>query len=120
MNIQEMIDEASKAAEAAGKSWMEAAVPKYVVHEELSGENFGTLLDMCGAAYVRVRDGRTKFARALKKHIGDYRGATTVPLETSYRRRQEYGLAVAQARAALMVLEGQYGIKGLYVWKWVD
>jgi hypothetical protein len=107
--------EANEAAIKAGDEWMANAKPKYVV----SGYEDSPLLDLCGNAHVRVRDGRTKFFKYLKKNCSPF-GPVTVPLAEKYRGRQEHGLKVAIASAGLEVLSKKYGIKKLELWDYID
>ena len=120
MNLQDrskflkLVEDANIAAEQAGKIWLEEAKPKYAV----VGYEDSPLLDLCGNAYVRIDDGRTKFAKFLKEEYDKF-GTTTVPIYNQYRGRQEHGLNVAMARAACKVLVDN-GIKKCYVWDWID
>jgi len=121
------IEDANEAALKAGKEWMEAAIargPAYSVHNsDLFGNSdpnpVGYMLDMCGNAHVRVRDGRTKFAKYLKR-VCKEKYTITVPIVNELKRRQEYGLMVAMAEAAKRVLEEDYLIKGLSLWTYID
>jgi len=115
MDFKEAIDAASKAAQKAGDEWLANAKPKYVVE----GYEDSPLLDLCGNSHVRVTDGRTKFAKYLKD-FDDRCSAVTVPLDTIYQGRQEFGLKEAMAKAALKVLFEDYGIKKLRIWSYID
>lgn len=109
------IEEAQIAAQKAGDDWLANAKPKYVVR----GYEDSPMLDMCGNAHVRVDDGRTKFFKFLKKtYKTPY--TQTVPIHGTYRGRQEHGLKVAMAGAALEVLTGKYKIPKLYMWEYID
>jgi len=108
------IKDATKAAQKAGDVWMENAKPKYVV----VGYEDSPMLDMCGNAHIRVADGRTSFGKYLKK--GTWKSSITVPLETTYRYRQEHGLKVAMAKAGMKVLVDEYGFKKLTIWDYID
>lgn len=106
---------ANVAAEEAGQIWLENAKPKYVV----VGYEDSPMLDLCGAAYVRIDDGRTKFAKYLKEFHNKRTSTTTLPIRNQYSGRQEHGLNVAMATAAVKVLIA-HGIKKCYVWQWID
>jgi hypothetical protein len=110
----EIILEASLAGQKAGDEWLKNAKPKYVI----SGFEDSPLLDLCGNAHIRTNDGRTKFGKYLKKRKRT--SAITVPLNTQYAFRQEHGLQVAIAKAALKVLQDKYGIPKLYIWDYID
>lgn len=121
------IEDANEAAYEAGKAWLEAAMasgPAYSVH---SADIFGNcnpspidyMLDLCGNAHVRVRDGRSKFAKYLKRAYRE-KYNITVPIVNKLKYRQEHGLMVAMAEAAKKVLEEDYLIKGLSIWSYID
>jgi len=108
------IEDASHAAQMAGDEWMKNAKPKYVV----VGYEDEPMLDLCGNAHVKVTDGRTAFGKYLKQD--SWKSTITVPLKTTYTYRQEHGLKVAMAEAALKVLTEKYGIKKLSIWSYID
>ncbi len=112
--FQKIVVDANAAARIAGDEWMKNAKPKYVV----VGYEDSPLLDLCGNAYVRIDDGRTKFAKFLKKEYPK-NGSVLLPIHNRYTSRQEYGLNVAMAKAAWKVLIDN-GIKKCYVWEWID
>lgn len=113
-DFNQAIKDATKAAIKAGDEWMENAQPKYVV----VGYEDSPMLDLCGNAHVRSTDGRTAFGKYLKSL--DRYCCDTVPLDTRYNGRQEHGLKVAMAKAALKVLTEDYGIKKLRIWDYID
>jgi len=112
--FENAIKDASEAAQKAGDEWMANAQPKYVV----IGYEDSPMLDLCGNAHIQVTDGRTKFGKYLKQD--SWKSNITVPLNTSYSGRQEYGLKVAMAEAALKVLTEKYSLKKLRVWSYID
>jgi len=112
--FKNVIIAAQYAAQEAGDEWIKNAKPKYVV----MGYENSPMLDLCGNAHVRIDDGRTKFAKYLKEDDRCF-GANTVPLNTSYSGRQEHGLKLAIAEAALKVLQ-DFGIKKCYIWEYID
>lgn len=113
--FEEVLAKAQEAAQKAGDEWMANATPKYVVR----GYEDSPMLDLCGNAHIRVYDGRTKFYKYLVKTYGKHLSFITVPLNTTYSGRQEYGLKMAIASAALNVLSGA-GIKKLRLWDYID
>lgn len=110
--FEKVIEDANVAALVAGDKWMANAAPKFKVGQTL-------MLDMCGMAFVRINDGRTKFSKFLKEKYGRDTSTTLVPIYNKYRGRQEHGLKVAMAYAALEVIENA-GIKKCFVWEWID
>jgi len=112
--FEKAIEDASQAGQKAGDEWMKNAKPKYVV----VGYEDTPMLDLCGNAHVRVTDGRTKFAKYLKQD--SWKSTITVPITTTYRMRQEHGLQLAIAKAALEVLTTKYGFKNLRIWDYID
>lgn len=113
---------ANDAALEAGQEWMDkmtARGPKYIVN----GNPDWGMLDLCGNAHVQAYDGRTKFAKYLKRLDPRGNGGAycniTVPILNKFRCRQEYGLQQAMANAVLKVLTDA-GIKKLRIWEYVD
>jgi len=118
------MEEANMAAEAAGDKWVvEHTEPVYAVYNadvitgKAYGKSLGTMLDVCGIAYVQITDKRTGFAKYIKKIQNGYNNA--VHLNSKYSGRQEWGLREACSYAALNVLDS-HGIKGVSVWSHID
>ncbi len=112
VKFEKVIKEANVAALKAGDEWLAKATPKFSVGN-------CQMLDMCGSAYVRIDDGRTKFAKFLKEKYPRGTSTILVPIHNKHKGRQEYGLAVDMAYAALEVIENA-GIKKCRVWEWID
>jgi len=107
---------AQAAAIEAGEKWMAEAEPKYIV----GGNPDWTLLDLCGNAHVRTDDGRTRFAKFLKRLEPEgNRYTITLPMRSKFSGRQEHGLKMAMARAALKVLS-ENNIPKFYIWDYID
>lgn len=138
--FDQILAEAEKAASAAAKEWLDAAIkrgPAFTVHQGslfggAPGPTVGALLDLCGGGYIKITDGRKKFARYLldmKKHeyeqrtgrkpsarcIGKY---WSVHHELSMR--QEMGLAEAALRAFFTVMKNHGVSEGMYVHTYID
>lgn len=120
-------EEAIEAAEEAGKKWIEEnTTPRYAVYQsDLSGNRgqmVGTMLDVCGFAWVKGVDKRTSFGRWLLKNdlVSKYGNTISVVSNTSLSGRQEMGLKEAQCRAALKVFCDNGIGDGLYVTTRID
>ena len=106
---EEVWVEAIAAAEQAGAEWMANARPKFRVVERGNPlddnspitKDYGTMLDVCGFAYIELRDKRNKFVKWLRStgRASDF----SVRIHTSWSPRQELGLAEATKGAALAV-----------------
>ena len=127
-----ILKEANEAAEKASCEWLAHATsagPKYAVYSSFSiddnGVEVGTMLDVCGNAHITVKDKRTVFSKLLNKYYMKVdpwqakRSNQTVLIDYSNKYRQEYGLHVAAAKAALEVLT-KHGVKGLKLWTYID
>jgi hypothetical protein len=123
MTTLEIMQKCKQAAEIASRSTLdqlEAHGPKYTVHNadlfNNKGPVIGTMLDVCGNAYVTI-PGNCAFTRELKKlgkferdiHSGEfwsirksaYKGYI---LSIDYLQRQEYSVNVAAVEAIALVL----------------
>lgn len=116
---KKMMNEATKAANEAGKDWLAKAKPTYVVTSAKTGKDLGypPMLDVCGFAHIEITDRRTAFARWIAKHQNDENRWVIVPHH--YRSRQELGLKEAVEGAALAVLI-KHGVKGIRLWSRID
>ena len=118
------IEEATKAANDAGNKWIEeriAGTGMHLINGNIvnnRGESVNPMLDACGFAHVSITDGRTAFAKYLKKKKGD-RHIYSVPLDYIHRGRQDLGLKEACVTAAYKVLKG-YGINGIGIYSRID
>jgi hypothetical protein len=117
-----LIYQATKAANDAGDVWIDSHTkPVWNVIDDFTGERVGQLLDVCGFAYVQVKDKRTAFAKWLKTVQTSWDGGynSVVRINSKYDRRQELGLKEVCAEAAYKVLTDA-GIKGLEVYSRID
>lgn len=125
MNITEIVQKATTAANAAGDEWIKNATPKYAVYIDAplfgSGGTFsGTLLDSCGNAHVQFKDARSSFYKKfVKAGLVRESGNKVVEIHHKFKSRQEYGLALTCAEAAKKILENN-GISGLVIWQYID
>ncbi len=115
LDYSRVIKEVNEVAENAGKEWLANAKPKYGV----VGYKNSQMLDLCGNAHIRIKDARTKFGKYIK-NLTDEQGAITVPLFTSLRYRQEYGLHMAMVEAGIKLLNEKYCITDVYNWNYID
>lgn len=125
--IRTLVDKATNAANEAGEKWMaeaEARGPKYAV---MDAPLFGTpvdtgcrMLDLCGNAHVRFKDKRSSWFKAFKK-VGAVRATESGVVEIwhKWKPRQEHGLQMACAEAAMKVLT-EAGVTGLRIWDYID
>jgi hypothetical protein len=116
----QMMKEAVKAANLAGKAWLETAKPTYIVASPRTGKDLGypPMLDVCGHVYIDIVDKRTSFARWIAKQQNGYNDVVRVDYQ--YRGRQEMGLKEACERAALAVFEKHGADKGLRIFSRID
>jgi hypothetical protein len=116
-NFSSIIKEATKAANEAGDQWMaEHSRPAYEVLDK-RGRVIGQMLDVCGFAWIIIKDRRTSFAKwAEKTGIASH---DFLHIAHKYKMRQELGLAEACGKAALQVLVN-HEIKGLYFESRID
>lgn len=121
-----IIKAAEQAADKAAKEWLEQAQKRGPLFEVMSGDvSVGTLLDVCGGAYLKVKDGRRRFVKYLldaytiEGWVGAYyRSCVTIP--HSLIGRQERGLNEAACKAYLAVLnENNVGL-GLQYHSYID
>ena len=117
---RQLVQEATVAANLAGDEWMEKAKPKYVPVNAISGYRYPPMLDLCGNAHVRFTDRRTKnYKDFVKAELVRASGNGVVEINHKYQFRQEHGLLLACAKAALAVMEAN-GISNLRIWDWID
>jgi hypothetical protein len=121
-----LMAEMRDAADKAATDWLAAAEargPKYSVHQaDLLGNQgpaIGTMLDVCGNAWVELKDKRTKLYKAFKGAGYLTPSGNSVALNYNLRGRQEMGLHIAAAEAALKVLTDR-GIKEARVHSYID
>ena len=119
---------AKEAADAEGDEWLENAMPKFRVFQT---DIFGTrisppeqdsfLLDVCGGAYLQVKDKRSKAYRLLKKAgvICKYGEERTVDVQYKHRSRQERGLHIVCCQAFWAVLR-ESGFDGIILKSYID
>jgi hypothetical protein len=111
-----IVDEAVKAANEAGDKWIaEHTKPAFAVMD--GNKQVGTMLDVCGFAYVDITDKRPKFVKWLIQYQ-DYAGC--VHLNHKYRSRQEMGLNEATAEAMLEVFRKHGVEKGFRFFSRID
>ena len=110
-------NKAREAARIAGEKWVaDHTQPQYLVKDGFTGRVVGSMLDVCGRAYVQTR-GNTAFAKWTKRldpHMGKW-----LHFRNELEMRQEMGLHEAMAAAALRSLEAD-GIEGLSLYSWID
>lgn len=116
----QIVQEATVAANLAGDEWMQKATPKFTPVNAISGYKYPPMLDLCGNAYVRFIDKRKKsYKDFVKANLVRSSGNGVVEIQHNYRFRQEHGLHVACAEAALAVLKAN-GVDGIRIWSWID
>jgi hypothetical protein len=119
-DLQDLMKYVNEAAQKAAQIWYDVARskgPAFVVGDAnlFTGEIervTGTMLDLCGNAFLKFRDKRSALYKACKKHGFESFGA----LDISYKLqgRQEHGLHVAAMKAALEVLN-QHGLGDQFI-----
>lgn len=111
---------AKAAAATAGQKWLdEHTQPQFIVRDGFTGRAVGTMLDMCGRAYVETKL-NTSFGRWIKARSKGFGGvAKWIHFGNALEGRQEMGLHEAMAYAALKSFQAD-GIEGLRVYSWVD
>lgn len=118
-----LLAKATDAANEAGQQWVsEHTRPAYEVYSvDLAGNRLSNessyMLDLCGGAYILIKDRRTKFYKFVKHHKGCC--SNTVQIHHIYRGRQEAGLNEACMRAAYNYLKAA-GIPGLELRTYID
>jgi hypothetical protein len=121
-NLKRIFEDATKAANTAGDKWMaEHSTPAFVVRDVFTGKIEGTMLDSCGNAHVVPSDKRSAFFKALKKFkiLEDDRFSCVLPIYHEWRSRQEHGLQLACARAAINVFN-EHNIYAVKIWEYID
>jgi hypothetical protein len=118
VSYSQIMKEATKAANDAGKAWLASAEPMYIVTSP-SGTDLGypPMLDVCGFVWIEVTDRRSSFARWLAKQQQGDSSRAIVPHH--YRGRQEMGLKEACERAALDVFTSHF-IGNLRIFSRID
>jgi len=124
-DISEIMREAVKAADEAGRAWLTNALDRrtptaFDVIDSSTGKRVGTLLDNCGSAYLKFKDRRRKEYRAFKAAgfiLNDRTG--TISIDYFYHRRHEHSLHVCCLSAALVSLQ-ENGITGLSLVDYID
>lgn len=126
MNLVELIEKATIAANEAGATWLKNARPTYAVYNadlltgKPLGRPLGEMLDLCGNAHVKFSDKRTKHYREfLRAGYVRRTGNGVVEIAHDWLGRQEYGLRLACATAAKKVLE-ESGVTGLRIWEYIN
>lgn len=123
-----LMTEMRSAADAASKAWLEKALqcgPKYSVHDgdlltgKPVGPAIGTMLDVCGCAWIEFTDKRSKLYRAFKSTGYVSPSGNNISLSYSLSGRQEMGLHEAAIVAAQKVLTDR-GIKGTRIHSYID
>jgi hypothetical protein len=118
MKTTELLALATEAGNKAGDLWLSKATTKFIVRDGFTGKSCGTLLDLCGNAWVRITDKRTKFAKEAKK-LG-YAPTSSGSIFFPYKhRRQEMGLNEAMTEASFKVLK-ENGVNGITVYSYID
>jgi hypothetical protein len=119
---EEVIAEMNEAADEASKDWLkEASVTWNVVNEK--NEVVGTMLDLCGGAYLEIKDGRKSFCKYVKArcfHLSGDSYCNSIPISYSLRGRQEIGLAEAANMAAYQILKKFSLAEGIVFKSYVD
>lgn len=110
-----IMTEASEAAQKAAQVWLDVARskgPAYMVGQAnlITGELEsieGTMLDLCGGAYLKFKDRRSStyksFVRADADERWIYRESGIIYVAYALRGRQEQGLHVRAIKAAMEV-----------------
>ena len=117
-----IIKAAEQAADHAAKKWLSDAQKRGPLFEVMSGDvSVGTLLDVCGGAYLKVIDGRRKFVKyLLDRYNGNSHYRTCVTIPHSHLGRQERGLHEAACLAYLKVLRYSQVDMGLRYYSYID
>jgi hypothetical protein len=105
---EEVLQEMNEAADTASKEWLARAVPTWSVVDGFTNEVVGSMLDMCGGAYLEIKDGRKSFCKYVKarcKHLSGDSYCHSIPIHYVLQCRQEMGLAEAAKTAAFNVLK---------------
>lgn len=127
MNHRDIVKLATEAATAAGDVWMATATTKYLVTEgdlftgkPVPGAPVYGMLDLCGNAHVQFKDKRSKIYKDfVKQGLVRSTGNAVVEIEHKWKRRQEHGLQMVCAKAAMAKLE-EHGVTGLHIWSYID
>ena len=117
-----IIKSAEKEANEAANKWLTMAKKRGPLFEVMSGGcNVGSLLDVCGGAYLKVTDGRRKFVKYLLDSYNSnshYRSCVTIPHD--FLGRQERGLHEAACKAYFKVLQENNVDCGLRYHSYID
>lgn len=117
--IKDAIIEANEAAQQAAEAWLNAATSKGPSHVVMHGSRVvGSLLDLCGGAYIKFRDRRSKVYKEAK--AAGFAYYEMVSITYPLRSRQEAGLHEAAIRAALGVLVKHYGEGKFSIHTYID
>lgn len=123
-DFENAIAKATEAGNQAGEKWLnERIAGKYtLVGNRLVDKNgvvVNPMLDVCGGAYVELKDKRTKFAKWLKR-ISNQPQIWSVPVNHKFGGWQDMGLKEAIIGAAYDVLTKEFGIEGLRFKSYID
>ena len=122
---QQIVTEATKAADEAGSAWMKSKLDEGVpgiitVVDGFTGRPVGRMLDLCGNAHLEIKDKRSKVYKEFKKAgLIDEHGRATVTINHRYVARQEHGLHLACINAAKEIFI-QNGITNVAIWSYID
>ena len=135
-HIEAILVKARVAADEAGDKWLaEHTQPRFAVYSaDLAGRPtsgiLGTMLDVCGGAYICFKDKRTKFARYMKEREREERRASgcdtrffqfySIHVHHKNSGRQEMGLAEAAIKAYYEVLRQHQLADCIYVKTFID
>lgn len=119
VDVTRVMTEALEAANKAGDEWVAKTLG--VTVEELPQIDYrGKMLDLCGNAYIKFTDKRTKVYKEFKAR-GFVRGyeETTIDIWHKHSANQAHGLAVKCANAMLAVFKA-HGINCVSVYDYID
>ena len=122
--FEKALKEATEAGNVAGENWLKDRIGgkyKLVGNRlyDLEGNIANPMLDVCGGAYIEIKDRRTKFAKYLKS-ISKYGQVHSVDINHKFCGWQDMGLKETTIYAAYEVLTKIYGIKGLQYKSFID
>lgn len=123
-----LFDQAHLEASDAARVWLRDALqrgPKFAVYQadvltgQRRGPAVGELLDLCGNAHVQFRKCNSKWYNAFKK-AGLVRptGNGVIELRWDFHDRQEHGLQLTAAKAAVEVFR-RHGVD-VKIWDYID
>ena len=123
--LQQMTIEGNK----AGDTWMASHTePAYIVHESnifgQRGKAVGTMLDVCGFAFLEITDKRKSFPRYYISRC-DYEAknkthTSSIRVIHKYQGRQEMGLSEAIVTAAYNILKKYSVADGIIFKSYID